>query len=150
MIDRGGGGHIVNTASVAGLAAEGSGVMYNTSKFAVVGLSDALRRGLEPNQIGVTVLCPGPVGTNIISNSRITQPAARNAEEAKTWEAVTEQVTARLARGVAPDKVGEMVLAAVKENRAYILTDRSMEKYIEARTEACSPSAQVGHFEAIE
>jgi NAD(P)-dependent dehydrogenase (short-subunit alcohol dehydrogenase family) len=136
MIERGGGGHIVNTASGAGLAAEGSGIMYNTSKFAVVGLSEALRRDLEPKQIGVTVLCPGPVGTNIVANSRITQPAARNAEESKTWEAVTEQVTARLAHGVAPDEVGEMVLAGVKANRPYILTDRVMEKWIEARTKA--------------
>jgi short-subunit dehydrogenase len=110
--------------------------MYSTSKFAVVGLSESLRRELEPKQIGVTVLCPGPVGTNIVANSRITQPAAQNAEEARTWEAVTEQVTAWLARGVAPDRVGEMVLAAVKANRLYVLTDRVMEKYIEARTKA--------------
>jgi NAD(P)-dependent dehydrogenase (short-subunit alcohol dehydrogenase family) len=136
MLERGGGGHIVNTASGAGLAAEGSGVMYNTSKFAVVGLSEALRRELEAKQIGVTVLCPGPVGTNIVGNSRITQPPARNAEESQTWEAITEQITAQLARGVAPDKVGEMVLAAVKENRLYVHTDRVMEKYIKARTKA--------------
>ncbi len=136
MLERGGSGHIVNTASGAGLAAEGSGIMYNTSKFAVVGLSEALRRDLEPKQIGVTVLCPGPVGTNIVGNSRITQPAALNAEEAKTWVAVTDQVTAMLARGVAPDKVGEMVLAAVKENRLYVHTDRVMEKSIIARTKA--------------
>jgi len=135
MIERGG-GHIVNTASGAGLVAEGSSVMYSTSKFAVVGLSESLRRELEPKQIGVTVLCPGPVGTNIVANSRITQPAAQNAEEARTWEAVTEQVTDWLARGVAPDRVGEMVLAAVKANRLYVLTDRVMEKYIEARTKA--------------
>jgi NAD(P)-dependent dehydrogenase (short-subunit alcohol dehydrogenase family) len=136
MLERGGGGHIVNTASGAGLVAEGSGLMYTTSKFAVVGMSESLRRELEPKQIGVTVLCPGPVGTNIVGNSRITQPAARNAEEAKTWAAVTDQVTAMLARGVAPDKVGEMVLTAVKENRLYIHTDRVMEKYIQARTKA--------------
>jgi NAD(P)-dependent dehydrogenase (short-subunit alcohol dehydrogenase family) len=136
MLERGGSGHIVNTASGAGLAAEGSGIMYNTLKFAVVGLSEALRRDLEPKQIGVTVLCPGPVGTNIVANSRMTQPAARNAEESKIWEAVTEQVTARLAHGVAPDEVGEMVLAGVKANRPYILTDRVMEKWIEARTKA--------------
>jgi NAD(P)-dependent dehydrogenase (short-subunit alcohol dehydrogenase family) len=136
MLERGGGGHIVNTASGAGLVAEGSGVMYNTSKFAVVGLSESLRRELEPKRIGVSVLCPGPVGTNIVANSRITQPAARNAEEAKMWDAVTEQVTAQLARGVAPDEVGEMVLAAVKANRLYILTDRIVEKYVEARTKA--------------
>ena len=65
MVERAGGGHIVNTASGGGLVAEGNGVMYNTSKFAVVGLSEALRRELEPKKIGVSVLCPGPVATNI-------------------------------------------------------------------------------------
>jgi NAD(P)-dependent dehydrogenase (short-subunit alcohol dehydrogenase family) len=136
MLERGSSGHIVNTASGAGLVAEGSDLMYTTSKFAVVGMSEALRRRLEPAQIGVTVLCPGPVGTNIVGNSRITQPAALNAQEAKAWAAVTEQVTAMLAHGVAPDKVGEMVLAAVKDNRLYVHTDRVMEKYIKARTKA--------------
>jgi NAD(P)-dependent dehydrogenase (short-subunit alcohol dehydrogenase family) len=136
MIERGAVGHIVNTASGAGLVAEGSDVMYSTSKFAVVGLSEALRLKLEPKRIGVTVLCPGPVGTNIISNSRITQPAARNAEEANTWEAITDRVTAYLATGVTPDEVGEMVLVAVKENRLYVHTDRVMESPIKARTKA--------------
>ena len=110
--------------------------MYSTSKFAVVGLSEALRLKLEPKRIGVTVLCPGPVGTNIISNSRITQPAARNAEEANTWEAITDRVTACLATGVAPDQVGEMVLVAVKANRPYVITDHILEKLIVARTKA--------------
>ncbi len=136
MIERGAVGHIVNTASDAGLVAEGSGVMYNTSKFAVVGLSEALRLELEPRRIGVSVLCPGLVRTNIVSNSRITQPVAQNVEEAKTWEKITERVTARLARGVDPDQIGEMVLAGVKANRLYILTDRLVEKFIQARTTA--------------
>jgi short-subunit dehydrogenase len=47
MVERGDVGHIVNTASGAGLVAEGSGAMYNTSKFAVVGLSEALRLELQ-------------------------------------------------------------------------------------------------------
>jgi NAD(P)-dependent dehydrogenase (short-subunit alcohol dehydrogenase family) len=136
MIERGRGGHIVNTASGAGLVAEGSSVMYSTSKFAVVGLSESLRRELEPLGIGVSVLCPGPVATNILSNSRITQPPAGSVEEGKTWEAITERVTAYLAAGVAPDRVGEMVLAGVKANRLYIITDRIIEKFIEARMKA--------------
>ena len=136
MLERGGGGHIVNTASGAGLAAGGTGVMYPTSKFAVVGLSEALRLELAPKKIGVTVLCPGPVGTDIVANSRITQPPAQNAEETRIWEEAARQATANLARGVAPAKVGEMVLAAVKANRLYVLTDRVMEKPIEARTKA--------------
>lgn len=136
MIERGRGGHIVNTASGAGLVAEGSNVMYSTSKFAVVGLSESLRRELEPSRIGVSVLCPGPVATDILSNSRITQPRPGSVEEGKTWEAATERVTRYLATGVTPDRVGEMVLAGVKANRLYIITDRIIEKFIEARMKA--------------
>jgi NAD(P)-dependent dehydrogenase (short-subunit alcohol dehydrogenase family) len=135
MLNRGGGGHIVNTASGAGLAATSSGLLYTTSKFAVVGLSESLRIALEPFQIGVSVLCPGPVNTKIISNSRQTQPPTQvTAEEAKVFETIITQVSAVLAAGVDPDEVGEMVLAAVKANQLYIHTDRVMAGLIEART----------------
>lgn len=66
----------------------------------------------------------------------MTRPAPRNAEEANTWEAITDRGTAYLATGVAPDQVGEMVLAGVKANRPYIITDRLVEKFIVARTKA--------------
>jgi NAD(P)-dependent dehydrogenase (short-subunit alcohol dehydrogenase family) len=135
MLNRGGDGHIVNTASGAGLAASASGLLYTTSKFAVVGLSESLRNALEPFKIGVSVLCPGPVNTKIISNSRETQPPTQvTAEEAKLFETIIAQVNAVLAAGVDPDEVGEMVLAAVKANRLYIHTDRVMAGLIEART----------------
>ena len=135
MLNRGGGGHIVNTASGAGLAATSSGLLYTTSKFAVVGLSESLRIALEEFKIGVSVLCPGPVNTKIISNSRETQPPTQvTAEEAKLFETIIAQVNAVLAAGVDPDEVGEMVLAAVKANRLYIHTDRVMAGLIEART----------------
>jgi len=135
MLNRGGDGHIVNTASGAGLAASASGLLYTTSKFAVVGLSESLRIALEEFKIGVSVLCPGPVNTKIISNSRETQPPTQvTAEEAKLFETIIAQVNAVLAAGVDPDEVGEMVLAAVKANRLYIHTDRVMAGLIEART----------------
>ena len=137
MLKQGGGGHIVNTASGAGLAATSSGLLYTTSKFAVVGLSESLRLALEPFQIGVSVLCPGPVNTNIISNSRETQPSSPvSVEETKKWEAAISQASAFLAAGVSPDEVGEMVLGAVKSNRLYIHTDRIMAPLIEARAKA--------------
>jgi NAD(P)-dependent dehydrogenase (short-subunit alcohol dehydrogenase family) len=135
MLKRGAGGHIVNTASGAGLAATSSGLLYTTSKFAVVGLSESLRNTLEPFKIGVSVLCPGPVNTKILSNSRETQPPTQvTAEEAKVFETIITQVNAFLAARVDPDEVGEMVLAAVKANRLYIHTDRMMAGLIEART----------------
>jgi NAD(P)-dependent dehydrogenase (short-subunit alcohol dehydrogenase family) len=137
LLERGGGAHIVNTASGAGLASGASGILYTTSKFAVVGLSESLRLELEPFKIGVSVLCPGPVATDIIANSRITQPAeTRTEEERKSWEAIVARANTFLAQGTPPDEVGEMVLAAVKANRLYIHTDRIMARAIEARAKA--------------
>jgi NAD(P)-dependent dehydrogenase (short-subunit alcohol dehydrogenase family) len=137
MLQRGGGGHIVNTASGAGLAATSSGLLYTTSKFAVVGLSESLRLSLEPFKIGVSVLCPGPVNTKIISNSNDTRPTSTApVEETKMWEAAITRANAFLAAGADPDEVGEMVLAAVKTDRLYIHTDRIMAGLIEARAKA--------------
>jgi NAD(P)-dependent dehydrogenase (short-subunit alcohol dehydrogenase family) len=136
MLKRGGDAHIVNTASGAGLAATSAGLLYTTSKYAVVGLSESLRMELEPHQIGVTVLCPGPVNTKIVENSRDTQPHAATAEETKVWESMIAQVNTFLAAGADPDQVGEMVLAAVKTNQLYIHTDRLVAPFIESRTKA--------------
>jgi NAD(P)-dependent dehydrogenase (short-subunit alcohol dehydrogenase family) len=137
MLKGGIGGHIVNTASGAGLAATSSGLLYTTSKFAVVGLSESLRNSLAPFQIGVSVLCPGPVNTKILSNSRETRPSTESTpEEAKVYNAAIAQANAFLAAGVDPDEVGKMVLAAVKENRLYIHTDRVMAGLIESRAKA--------------
>src|SRR5919108_747880 len=61
--------YIVNTASGAGLAFTNSGAVYHTTKYAVVGLSEAMHAELGPLGIGVSVLCPGPVATNIIDNT---------------------------------------------------------------------------------
>jgi NAD(P)-dependent dehydrogenase (short-subunit alcohol dehydrogenase family) len=137
MLKQGGGGHIVNTASGAGLAATSSGLLYTTSKFAVVGLSESLRLSLEAFKIGVSVLCPGPVNTKIISNSSETRPLSPvTVEEMKMWEAAITQANAFLAAGADPNEVGEIVLAAVKTNRLYIHTDRIMAGLIEARAKA--------------
>ena len=67
---RGEGGHIVNTASMAGQVGIALMSVYNTTKFAVVGMSEAMRQDLEPFNIGVSVLCPGFVATNIFTSER--------------------------------------------------------------------------------
>src|SRR6202050_4848546 len=137
MLKRGSGGHIVNTASGAGLAATSAGVLYTTSKFAVGGLSESLRRELAPFKIGVSVLCPGPVNTQIISNTNDTRPSSSaTVEETKILEAALTQAKAFLAAGADPDEVGEMVLAAVKADRLYIHTDRIVAGMIEAGDKA--------------
>lgn len=126
------GGHIVNTASGAGLATPGAGFLYHTAKFAVVGLSEALRFELQGHGIGVSVLCPGPVATRILHHTIHMQPASAPRPEAPMVEAVD----AFLNSGASPDAVGEMVLRGVRENALYIHTDRIMELPVQARTKA--------------
>ncbi|HEX2890910.1 SDR family NAD(P)-dependent oxidoreductase [Vineibacter terrae] len=140
MVERGEGGHIVNTASGAGLVgSDTSGVLYATAKFAVVGMSEALHSELKPQGIGVTVLCPGPVATGIIARTRRLQPSvvkSMSAEQRERAIARSAVMTKLLADGVQPDAVGAMVLDAVQNDRLYVLTDRSMGQRIQQRTAA--------------
>ncbi len=135
MLKRGEGGHIVNTASAAGLAATSSGVLYCTSKFAVVGMSETLRLELQEAGIGVSVLCPGPVATDIHARSTDINPgfAAMTADERNKITGRNAQVRAILQKGTSPDEVGLMVLDAIRDNQLYIHTDRIAVPLIERR-----------------
>jgi NAD(P)-dependent dehydrogenase (short-subunit alcohol dehydrogenase family) len=132
MLARAGGAHVVNTASGAGLATPGAGFLYHTAKFAVVGLSEALRFELSGAGIGVSVLCPGPVATRILHHTLRTQPASAPRPDAQMVKVVDSFLNA----GATPDDVGEMVLRAVRANALYVHTDRIMELPIQARTQA--------------
>jgi short-subunit dehydrogenase len=122
MIARGEPGHIVNTASMAGLiASKGLGV-YNTSKYAVVGLSETLAKDLRPYRIGVSVLCPLGVQTRIRDSER-NRPAALANERAEPATPVE-----LIGRSLAPETVADMVLAAIHANELYVIThDESLE-----------------------
>ena len=128
-------GHIVNTASGAGLAVvgAGAGVLYHASKYAVVGLSEALRRDLEPFGVGVSVLCPGPVATGIYENALAT---ATRPGGPRPIGPETERLSRWLQNGTSPDAVGEIVVDAVMRNQLFIHSDRFMEDAIRTRTEA--------------
>jgi short-subunit dehydrogenase len=126
MIERGTGGYLVNTASGAGLVGIGGHFLYATSKFAVVGLSESLYLPLAAHGIGVSVLCPGPVATNIIANSEHREPRPR--------EGALDGARTTLEAGMPPDAVGQMVLDAMAEGRLYIHTDDVMEHPIKVRT----------------
>lgn len=139
IVERGQGGHVVNTASGAGLFAPPGNTLYCTAKFAVVGMSEALSVELEPQGIGVTVLCPGPVATDIIERTRASQPKvakAMSAEQRSTAFARNDEAKKALSNGAPPDAVGEMVLAAIRENRLFVHTDRVSAEPIKARTKA--------------
>lgn len=134
MIERDAKAHIVNTSSGAGLVAGDAGFLYHTSKFAVVGLSEALRRDLkkERTNIGLSVLCPGPVATGIVRRSVEATPGYV-ADPALLKQ--IEAATAWLANGVGIDAVGDMVLRGIQSDALYIFTDRAVADLVVKRTE---------------
>lgn len=134
MIEAGTGGYVVNTASGAGLVAAGSGFLYCTSKFAVVGMSESLHHELAHHGIGVSVLCPGPVATNIVDHTAELRPAGSHTST-RTRDA-NDKAREFLAAGTPPDRVGEMVYDAMRAGRLYIHTDDMMTEPVKRRTEA--------------
>lgn len=140
MVERRAGGHIVNTASGAGLAVKGAGsTLYHTAKYGVVGMSEALSMELGAFDIGVSVLCPGPVATDIVHRSRDWQPDVDHGLSDRQREAATAHLAMMsqwLQQGVTIDAVGAMVLDAVRTGRLYIHTDTVMADAIAARCKA--------------
>jgi NAD(P)-dependent dehydrogenase (short-subunit alcohol dehydrogenase family) len=130
-------GHIVNTASFAGLV-PGGGVAYSVTKAGVVAMSEGTYFELArraPN-IGISVLCPAFVNTNIIESER-NRPSglAEPAPLVRTPETdvYAEWFQAQLKQGLSPRAVGDQVLAAIRERRFYILTHPSFTPLIEQR-----------------
>jgi len=110
-------GHVVNTASMAGLiASQGLGI-YNTTKYAVVGLSETLQKDLRGYDVGVSVLCPMGVNTNIRHSDRNRPAALRNESGAREGRAVD-----LIGRYLAAEHVAERVLRAIYANRLYVIT----------------------------
>jgi NAD(P)-dependent dehydrogenase (short-subunit alcohol dehydrogenase family) len=121
MIAAGKGGYIVNTASMAAFLAAGRPGIYNTTKFAVRGMSESLRASLAPHGIGVSVLCPGLVKSYIYASNDIRPQDLRAGAKPVDVEGVK-----RLAEihefGMEPDVIAARVLEAMRENRFYIFT----------------------------
>ncbi|MGY0499312.1 SDR family oxidoreductase [Nocardia sp. FBN12] len=136
MLDRGHRGHIVNTASVAGHIVAGSGFLYHTSKFAVVGLTESLDAELDSYGIGASVLCPGQVATNIVNNTIRMRPDGTPPHSAKVAAILADVQQQLNDRGADPDVVGEMVLAGIERDSLYIFTDDNYLPLIHRRTAA--------------
>lgn len=142
MIRRGAGGHVVNTASAAGLFVGGpsllyrSGFLYHASKFAVVGLSESLRAELAHHRIGVSVLCPGPVATDGVKNAQSFRPAGAPEHSARIAGILEAAHNLVQEEGVSPSVVGDLVVDAVLHDRPYILTATDMAGPIQARAQA--------------
>ena len=120
MIRNGKGGHIVNTASMGAFTASGPAGIYCASKFAVRGLSEALRTELAKFDIGVSVLCPANVSTNI-AESVMTRPAQYQESGYRVDANMIESLKTLYAAGMDPVELAEHVLAAVRRNQLYII-----------------------------
>ena len=118
-------GHIVNTASMAGLA-PGVGAPYDASKHAVVALTEDLFLDLQAQlaPVGVSVLCPGWVRTNIVDADR-NWPAEHGAvpDRSVTTGAIEHHFRRAIAEGMTPAEVADRVAAAIIENRFWVLPD---------------------------
>lgn len=148
MLARGQWGHVVNTASTGGLMAPAGIAAYAASKYAVVGLSEAMRAELAPAGIGVSVLCPGGLRSNLFASSvavRAATPGAFGGLATAGSDALrTEQ-----AQRMDPVFVGEMVLRAIAGNAMYIIPHPEYRGHIEERhaalVAAFGESAQPGY-----
>jgi NAD(P)-dependent dehydrogenase (short-subunit alcohol dehydrogenase family) len=143
LIAQGAGGHIVNTASMAGLVPMVGLGAYVATKYAVVGLTETLQRELRAHQIGVSVLCPMIVNTNINSSDRNRPDALRNpGAPVVTADASPTPPPSDLAGGVieAPE-VAARVVAAIRNNQLYVLTHQASRDIIRRRFERLDAAA---------
>lgn len=139
LIERSGEGHINSTASMAGLLAPASLGAYNVAKHGVVALMASLERDLRvaKSPLKASVLCPGPINTNIISSER-NRPADSAAQHIQTkqgdrfWNMLTET----LSQGMDPDEVGRLVLDAVQTGRFWVLTHPKMAAIVRSQVDA--------------
>jgi NAD(P)-dependent dehydrogenase (short-subunit alcohol dehydrogenase family) len=110
MVARGAGGHVVNVASIAGVIAAEDLAAYCTTKFSVVGLSEALRDELHRHRIGVTCLCPGIVDTPITRAAKLVGAMAGEGRR-------EEMIRSYQRRGYGPERVAANLVRAVERNR---------------------------------
>ncbi len=130
------GGHIVNTASMAGMSSGLGFSPYVASKFAVVGISEGLAAQLKPFGIGVSVLCPSFVRTRIGESGR-NRPerygATQTPDPASPAGLLLAQLAERIQSGLDPSDVAARVLAAIREDELYVFTHPEMRGGVEDR-----------------
>jgi NAD(P)-dependent dehydrogenase (short-subunit alcohol dehydrogenase family) len=119
------GGHIVNTASMAGMNSGPGFSAYSASKFAVVNMSEGLAKRLAPLGIGVTVLCPGFVRTRIWESGR-NRPERYGPMQIPDPASAAGKLVAQLTElgraGLDPNDVAAQVLTAIREDELYVFT----------------------------
>ena len=134
MLAQGEGGHVVNTSSMAGLVGMDWLGIYCATKFAVVGLSESLRRELALRGIGVSVLCPMLVATRIAENSARTLGRA-DAPDGGGGEPAPSANMALRGGVIGPAEVARRVVHAVETNAFYVFTHPEQREILRRRAE---------------
>ncbi|MBM4204466.1 MAG: SDR family NAD(P)-dependent oxidoreductase [Gammaproteobacteria bacterium] len=135
MLAHGEEGHIVNTASLAGLLPGGG--TYGVSKHGVVALTETLYNDFRVRnaKLGASVLCPGMVSTNIIDAERNRPDELKHAGGAQS-EKMRAMGRATLAAGKAPSEIADIVFRAIEENNVYILPHPAWDDFLQRRFDA--------------
>lgn len=134
IVATGQGGHVVNTSSIGGFQVNPSEHfhqgLYAATKYAVTAISEGLRNDLTSLNIGVSVLAPAAVATNIFTSDR-NRPTRFGGATSGSQPAVIGEMLKTT--GMAPDAVGERVIQAIIDNEAYIFTHIEVQSWLEAR-----------------
>lgn len=137
LIKQAGEGHIVNTASTAGLqSAPGIGP-YNVAKFGVVALTETLALELAgDDRINASVLCPGAVDTKIVVSERNRPDDLDDHVETPMGATFTERSTALLSKGMSPEQVADAVLDGITQERFWLITHEPWKQVMVERAAA--------------
>jgi NAD(P)-dependent dehydrogenase (short-subunit alcohol dehydrogenase family) len=130
------GGHIVNTASMAGMNGGLGFSPYTATKFAVVAMSEGLSIQLKPHGIGVSVLCPSYVRTRIGESGRNRQPRygeTRPLDPASPSGQMVAEIARPIEAGLDPSDVAARVLSAISEDALYVFTHPNMREEVDQR-----------------
>jgi NAD(P)-dependent dehydrogenase (short-subunit alcohol dehydrogenase family) len=138
MVGSGRGGHVVITSSVSGLFTSGGAGVYVTSKYALIGLAESLRADLRQSGVGVSVLCPGPVKSELFETTAEVRPRrfAHTGSKPLLPPGMERTATAIFKTAPTGTEIGERVLKGIQRNDLYILTHGEMRPVMEARAAA--------------
>ena len=139
LLEEQGVGHINATSSMAGLISSQMMGAYNVAKHGVVALMAATERELRAKKSNVraSVLCPGPINTNISQHSVDFRPGGGKPKgDSNKAGKMASNIQAALEQGMQPDEVGELVLTSIEQEKFWILTHPHWSKGVRKQLDA--------------
>lgn len=151
LLEASGEGHMINTASTAGLMASPNIAPYNIAKFGVVALTETVARELEirKSPIGISVLCPGAINTRIVfsDRNRPSDSAAEHRDSAEEQQFKQRAGGLLANQGMPPENVADMIVAAIMSRQFWILTHPDWKRVMRRRVEAmCDTDSLITDF----